>query len=62
MVKPFYGSLEQVPELVRLEYVALRYRFNAPPVPPRMWTAVDWINYVTFDNLEVVNGEYALKK
>lgn len=61
-MKPFYGSLEGVPEFVRLEYVAGRYSWYAPPVPSNMWMAVDWINYVTFDNLEVVNGEYVLKK
>lgn len=52
MSRPHYKTLEDVPHHVKIEYVNSRYRFNAPPVPPSRWTAVDWINYVTFDRLD----------
>ena len=52
MSRPHYKTLEDVPAHVKEEYVQHRYKLNVPPVTPHRWTAVDWINYVTFDRLD----------
>jgi hypothetical protein len=46
-----YRTLEEVPVLVRNEYAKHAYTFAPPDVSPSNWSAVAWINYVTFDNL-----------
>ena len=62
MSKPYYKTLEDVPQLVKDEYMGNNYSFRVPPVPHNRWTIVDWINYVTFYRLEVVDGEYKLRE
>ena len=52
MSRPWYHTMDDVPYAVRAEFRNKAYRFNAPPVHPGRWTALDWINYVTFDNLD----------
>ena len=52
MSRPHYKTLEDVPHHVEIEYVQSRYHFSSPPLPPRLGTAVEGINYVTFDRLD----------